>query len=140
VAERIIDVNVHGFRELNRALKRVEPELQKELRTELRGIARTVAMKVRAKIPRRSGRAARSVRFGASARAAYVQHGDKAAPYVGWLDFGGTLRPTGGRKNTIRRPVVDGGRYLYPTIAENRESTLRAALDAFKKAARRAKL
>lgn len=135
-----VDVNVEGFRRLNRALKQVDPALQKELATDLKAIAEQLAVKVRAKMPRRSGRAAGTVRGGATMRTAYVQQGKASVPYVGWLDFGGTLRPSGGRRNTIRRTVVKGGRYLYPTVAENRDDTLRAAEQAFDKAARRADL
>lgn len=135
-----IDVNVEGFRRLNHALKQVDPALQKELATDLKAIAERLAARVRAKMPRRSGRAAGSVRGGATMRTAYVEHGKSSVPYVGWLDFGGTLRPAGGRHNTIHRPVVDGGRYLYPTVAEHRDDTLRAAEQAFDKAARRADL
>lgn len=135
-----IDVNVDGFRRLSRALKQVDPALQKEMSGELKSLAGRIADKVRAKMPSRTGRARRSVRAGATMRSAYVQHGNASAPYVGWLDFGGTLHPTGGRRNTITRPVAPSGRYLYPTVAENRADTLREAEKAFDRAARKANL
>lgn len=132
------DVYVGGFTALSKKLKAIEPALQVTLRDELKDIAEGIASKVRSKIPVRTGRARSSVRAGATQSSAYVQEGKKSVPYVGWLDFGGVLRPKGGRHNTITRPVIKAGRYLYPTVAAERERTVDAASDAFIRAAHRA--
>ena len=67
--------------------------------------------------------------------------GGKKAPYYGWLDFGGTVGKGrvsagvskkraggdfGGKEGSIKRPWIDGGRYIYPAYAANRESIHKA--------------
>lgn len=87
-------------------------------------------------MPRKSGKAAGSVKAGVSGNNAYVQTGKKTVPYAAWLDFGGTLKPVGGRKNTIQRPRIQGGRYLYPAIEAMQPQTEREAAEAFDETAR----
>ena len=130
------DVRVTGLRKLSRALKQIDPELQKAFKGDMKVVAERVASRVRARVPRRSGRAASSVKGGADMKSAYVQGGKKTVPYYGWLEFGGTLRPTGGRRNEIHRPVDRDGRYLWPTVTESRDESLKAAAEAADKAAR----
>jgi len=48
-------------------------------------------------------------------------------PYFGWLDWGGTLQPSGGRRNTITRPALKTGRYLYPAAYASSKQVVRAA-------------
>jgi hypothetical protein len=48
------------------------------------------------------------------------------APYEPWLDFGGRV----GRNRSIKRDLVQGGRYLYPTIAEHADDISQQAEDA----------
>ena len=133
-------VHVEGLKELRRALGQVDPALQKALRGRLKRIGERVADRARQRMPKRSGRAAGSVKAGASGNNAYVQTGKKSVPYAAWLDFGGTLRPTGKRHNTIERPRIQHGRYLYPAIEEMRPETQRQAVEAFEQAARDAGL
>jgi hypothetical protein len=121
---------VQGLAELNLALSRIEPQLRKNLNKRMRKIAADVRDAVRAEMPSRSGRARRSVRAGVSYTGAYVVSGKKEVPYVPWLDFGGTLKPVGGRKGEQRRPVIQGGRYLYPTIERRAPQTREAARQA----------
>ena len=121
---------IQGLAELNLALSRIEPQLRKNLNKRMRAIAAEVRDAVRAVMPKRSGRARASVRSGVSITGAYIVSGKKEVPYVPWLDFGGTLRPTGGRKGLQRRPVIREGRYLYPTIARLAPKTRDAARQA----------
>ena len=81
-------------------------------------------------MPEKTGRAKGAVKAGVSGNNAYVQTGSRAVPWGPWLDFGGTLKPTGGRHNTIRRPRVKGGRYLYPAIGRKRQRITEAAAQA----------
>lgn len=129
-------VRVDGLKELRRALGRIDPSLQKTLRGRLKTIGDKVAGQVRARMPRRSGRAAGSVKSGVSGNSAYVQGGRKAVPYVGWLEYGGVLKPIGGRRNTISRPVARRGRYMYPVIDEMRPEITRDAVAAFEETKR----
>lgn len=133
-------VTVEGLAKLRRALKQVDADLPKELRTSMKLIGDKLASAIRAKVPQRSGKAAASVRSGVSGNTAYIAAGKKAVPYFGWLDFGGTLKPTGGRRGTQSRPVLKEGRYIYPTLAEHREETTLAAVAAMDATARKAGL
>jgi hypothetical protein len=108
--------DVQGLEQLNRALSRIEPQLRKNLNKRMRLIAAKVRDAVRQSMPRRSGKARGAVRAGLSVTGAYVVSGKKEVPYTPWLDFGGTLRQVGGRRNTQHRPAIKGGRYVYPTI------------------------
>lgn len=133
-------VSVEGLAELRRALGKIDGELPKVLRAKLIPIGKRIADRARGMVPVRSGRAAASVRSGVSGNRAYVQGGKASVPYYGWLDYGGTLRPSGGRRNTITRPKIAGGRYLFPAIEAMASQTARAAADAFEDTARQAGL
>lgn len=131
-------VRVEGLAELRKALGDIGGKpLQKHFRTRMLHVGETVvAPAVRAKMPVKTGRARASVKAGVSGNKAYVQEGKATVPYLGWLDFGGTLKPVGGRKNTIVRARPKGGRYLYPTIREKQGQIVDAAAGAFDDTAR----
>lgn len=127
---------VEGMAEWRKALGQIDKQLQKDFRTRIKAVADEVAADARQRVPVKSGRARRSVKAGVSGNRAYIQEGGNAAPYSRWLDFGGVLKPTGGRKNTIIRPVIKGGRYLYPAINANEDRIRRGAEKAFEDTAR----
>lgn len=111
-----------GLKEFQRALKQMDGESQKQLRAVLNTAAETVARGASRRVPRRTGRAAASLRAQSSQREARAVGGSRKAPYYGWLDFGGRI----GRDKSQRRPFVVGGRYLYPAFAANRDPIYRA--------------
>lgn len=123
-------VHIEGLAELRRALGKIDAQLPKNLRAKLVPIGKRIADKARQSMPRRSGRAAASVSSGVSGNRAYVSIGRSTVPYAPWLDFGGTLRPSGGRHGTQVRQKVRGGRYLYPAINALAHDTERAASQA----------
>jgi hypothetical protein len=127
-------VEVHGLKELRRDLRKIDPALQKELRADFLDIGKAVAEDAQSEMPERTGRAKASVKAGVSGNNAYVQGGKQTVPYFGWLDFGGVLRPTGGRRNTITREFRKRGRFLYPAIDRNGDRIQRGAEDAVEKA------
>lgn len=127
-------IEVRGVRELQRAFGQVERALPKELRAEFLGIAQRVVAAIQPRIPSISGRAASSLTPKASNRGASIAFGGRKAEYYPWLDFGGSV----GRNRSIHRPLVVGGRYLYPGIAEHRQQTAEAADEAIEKVAERA--
>lgn len=128
---------VEGLAEWRRALGEIGgTPLQKNFRDRIKTVADDVAADARQRVPIRTGRARRAVKAGVSGNKAYIQEGGNAAPYARWLDFGGVLKPTGGRKNTISRPVIKGGRYLYPAVAANQDRIRRGAEQAFEDTAR----
>lgn len=127
-------VRIQGLRELQAALKQMDGESQKQLRVALNSVAETVVAGAARRVPRKTGRAAASLRARSSQREAAITGGSKKVPYYGWLDFGGRV----GRNKTVNRPVVKSGRYLWPTIAANRESLEKGLTTALADAARQA--
>jgi hypothetical protein len=129
-------VRVEGLKELRKALGGIDKSLQKTLRGRLKEIGDRVAAWARSKVPVRSGKARSSVKAGVSGNNAYVQGGRASVRYYGWLDYGGTLRPTGRRYGTQHRPKVPEGRYLGAAIKEMRPEIERGAMQAFEETKR----
>ena len=111
-----VHVEVTGLKELNKAFKKVDADLSKELKTGFKAIAESIAVKVRSKVPRLSGKAASSYKARGTQKGGGIAFGGTKAPYTPWLDFGGKV----GRNKSIERPFITQGRYLYPTITENK--------------------
>lgn len=137
-------VHVSGLSELRKALKDVDPAVRKQLPKTMKQVGEVivadarrrinadVSHKPRTKGQKRPGRSAASLRVTSSGLKVYIQGGKASVPYFGWLDFGGTLYPTGRRRNKQRRPVLKHGRYIYPAIDASRDllvSRLQEALD-----------
>lgn len=120
-------IKIKGVAEIQAALKEMDGESQKRLKVVFDDAAEMVAARARTKIPTRSGRARGSVRARSSQREARVMGGGARVAYYPWLDFGGRV----GRRRSVTRPVIKGGRYIYPALAETRDEvydTLVAAL------------
>lgn len=143
-------IKIAGLRDFQAALKRMDGESQKQLRVVLNSVSDTVAQAAARRVPRRTGRAAASLRAQSSQREARVMGGSKKVPYYGWLDFGGTVgkgrvsshiakkkAATAGR---VKRPYVQGGRYIYPAFTANRDSIYKALEKALADLARDAGL
>lgn len=118
-------VKVQGLRELQAALKAAEDGAQKELRVALNRAAELVARGAARRVPTKTGRAKASLRAQSGQREAKVAGGSKKAAYYGWLEFGGRI----GRDKATRRPFVQGGRYLWPSYAAQREQVARVIAD-----------
>lgn len=129
-------VAVEGLAELRKALGQIDKQLPKDLRKRLKVVADEVADDARRRVPVKTGRARASVKSGVSGNRAYVQEGKAEVAYMGWLDFGGTLKPVGGRKNTIVRARPKGGRFLYPAVAAKKDRIVEGATQAFEDTAR----
>lgn len=120
-------IRVEGLREFQAALKKTDGEAQKQLKVVLDNVSKVVAQGAERRVPRKTGRAAASLRAQSSQREARVVGGSKKVPYYAWLDFGGRV----GRQRSVSRPFVRSGRYLWPTVAANRgplEKALQKAL------------
>lgn len=109
-------VSIEGLRELQAALKRIDGQSQKKLRVVLNDAVQIIAEEAKGKVPTRSGRAAGSIKAQSSQREAQIKAGGGRAPYYPWLDFGGAV----GRNNSVRRPFIKDGRYLYPTYKDKK--------------------
>jgi hypothetical protein len=132
-------IRVDGLREFTRNLKRLDSNLPKMVRIALNEAAGLVADDAARLVPRRSGRAARSLRARSTRTEARVTGGGPRAVYYPFLDFGGTVgrgkraavavgrgrRRTAdqaARGGSVKRPFYADGRYLYPTYYRHRDS------------------
>jgi len=109
-------IQVEGLRQFQRGLKTFDAELPKALRKLLNTVADDVIALARPSVPRRSGRAAASLKASSTQTAVRIKGGGARAPYYPWLEFGGAV----GRKDSIKRKRERGGRYLYPAVARER--------------------
>lgn len=146
-ADHSVSVKVFGMAEVGRALKQVSDKVAGDgLKAALFGIAGKVAARARGSLPGGSGKAAGSILPHSTTRGASVSFGGQAAPYLPWLDFGGSVgrghKPGSAWSGAIKREwmgrPVGEGRYVYPAISGEREATLDAVLEAIAQAARHA--
>lgn len=132
-------IQVEGLKELRKSIARL-PEVKDGLRQDFLAIGKTIAKDAASAVPKKSGRAAGSIRAGVSGNTAYVAGGKKVVPYFGWLDFGsrtprsGVARTKGPWKKSGKGPAR--GRFLYPAIDRNAKHIKQAALQAFDRVAR----
>jgi hypothetical protein len=109
-------VHIEGLREFQASLRRIDSGLPKTLRLVLNDAAEVVVEGAQQLVPHRSGAARGSIRAASTQREARVRAGGARAPYYPWLDFGGAV----GRANSVRRPFLRDGRYIYPTLDRRR--------------------
>lgn len=107
-------ISVTGLRKFSRDLKKIDNDLPKALRVALNEAADVVVDHARPDVPRRSGRAQRSIKAKSTRTAVRVSGGGSKAPYYPWLDFGGRV----GKDRSIRRPFLKDGRYIYRAYAD----------------------
>jgi hypothetical protein len=158
-------MQLKGVREYLDALARVAPESRRELSNDLKAIGKLVQEDTRTGMPRRRGKARKSVRVRVVTRRGFegveISEGGDAAPHVPWLDFGGSVGK--GRRSTARvsihsggrvsvqrggsrgsgsviRPYIKDGRYLYPAYYRRYDDMVAATFAAVNKAARAAGL
>lgn len=105
-------VEVEGLADFRRSLRSVGSDATKALRIALNSVADLIIGEARKDIPKRSGKAAASLKAASSGATIRIRVGGKKAPYYPWLDFGGK---TGRDKSVVRR-FYSEGRYLYPTL------------------------
>ncbi len=111
-------IRVEGLREFQRALRSMDNDLPKQIRVILNDATGIVVAYAQPRIPRKTGRAAASVKARSSQREARVAVGGNRAPYYPWLDFGGQGRVAG---RPAPRPFIREGRYLYPALTVKRQ-------------------
>jgi hypothetical protein len=111
-------IKITGLKEFQAALKSMDADLPKQLRVALNEASDLVIDYARPRFPRRTGRAAASLKARSSQRSARVALGGRAAAYAPWLDFGGEGRRKG---RPAPRPFVREGRYVYAGLRVKRE-------------------
>lgn len=120
-------IQIEGLAEFQRALKKLDNDLPKMVRVALNAAAGVIVDYGQKRIPRRTGRAASTIKARSTRTSVRVVEGGKKARYVPWLDFGGKT----GRKRSVERPFYKEGRYLYPALRDERkaiEQALESAL------------
>lgn len=111
-------IRIDGLAQFSRNLKKVDAELPKALRKALNDAADLVVTDAKARVPKRTGKAAGSIKAASTRTAVRVKAGGVRAPYYQWLDWGGRV----GRKKKTVRPFIKEGRYLYPAYFHLRDS------------------
>jgi len=131
-------VYVSNLAEVRKYLRKIHPDLVPVLRDDLKAaIIQNTLPAIMRKIPKRSGYAQFTLKARSGGNTLYVLAGGNSsvAPYFGWLDFGGSLKNRGpGRNQTIVRPIIKRGRYVYPGILETQNQLVEAAGKAVDKA------
>lgn len=148
-ADREVQITVKGLRELNRAFKEIGDKVSGDgLKAAFLWIATTVASKARAGVPvgggKTPGAAAASIQPHGTARGASISFGGQAAPYMPFLDFGGSVGRghihgvgfSGAIKRTWLGKPAGEGRYIYPAITSEKEHTAEAVEAAIAEIAR----
>lgn len=125
-------IRIHGLREFNRNLRRLDSNLPKGLRLAGNRAANIVVAEARPRVPKRTGRAAASVRAASTRTSARVRGGGARVPYYPWLDFGGRV----GRNRSVSRPFLQEGRYIWAAFADQRAQVQAELHDALVDVAR----
>jgi len=134
VAEKI---KVTGLREFQKALRDMDTNLPKQLRVALNLASKVVIDYAEPRMPRKTGRAAGSLKAKSSQREARIGLGGRRAPYAPWLDFGGEGRRKG---RPPARPFIKSGRYVYKGLEVKRDEITQVMSDALTELARTAGL
>lgn len=127
-------IRVQGLAEFSRNLKKLDADLPKALRIALNEAADIVVKGARPRVPRRSGRAAASIKARSTRTAVRVVGGSNRVPYYPWLDFGGRV----GVKKSVRRPFLKEGRYIYASYFANTDEFGKVLEEALLEVARQA--
>lgn len=129
MADDDLRVVTHGVKELSKALRQIDKAAPKALAAGFKAIAQHVVDATKPKVARDSGRAANSLKARGSTRGGAIAFGGNAAPHYPFLDFGGSVSRghvpgkawSGAVKREWRGNPNGEGRYLYPTIRDNRD-------------------
>lgn len=126
-------IRVEGLAEWQSALGRFSQTAGDQVDRMMAMVADDIADEARPMIPRGPTGAARA---SLGTRDGLITGGGGRVPYFGWLVFGGRV----GRRESIRRDFVAGGRWIWPTWAKRRTDILTAMEQQMAEAARGAGL
>lgn len=119
-------VRVTGIRELGAAFRKMDREYSKALQRGFKGLGQQVLSAIQGRVP---GSAASSLKVRSTQRGFGIAfpagEGRETFDFYPWLDFGGTTGkghqigiPGSG---SVKRDRTEGGRYIYPVLADRRE-------------------
>jgi len=127
-------IKIEGLAAFSRNLRKLDSDLPKGLRLASNEAGQIVVNWAQPKVPVLTGTAAGTMKTKSTRTSARVSAGSKKAPYYAWLDFGGRV----GRQDSVERPFIKGGRYMYPGYAVNKDKVQRTLLEALVKVAEQA--
>lgn len=137
MAERKIEV--HGLRELRRALREAEDRSPKELQQANKDAAEIVASTARHRFrrgPHQGGGivlpAGESVKAQATSGRGLVAFGGMRSPHAPVVNFGGSI----GRRGTMSRTQIKGHEVVFDSIRSERHRVLESYEDAVKRITR----
>jgi hypothetical protein len=107
-------IQITGIRELQASLRKMDAGLPKKIRLALNEGTAEIVDYAQPRFPKKSGRAARSLRAASTQRAARVSMGGRRAPHAPWLVYGGEGRRRG---RPPARPFIKRGRDFGPYAA-----------------------
>ncbi|MFI1195516.1 HK97 gp10 family phage protein [Micromonospora sp. NPDC020750] len=110
-------IAVGGLKEFGKGLRKLDADLPKALRLAMNGAVGLVIDYAAPRIPKRTGRAASTLKAKSTRTQARIGMGGRKAPYMPWLDFGGKVGPN----RSVSRPFLKDGRYVYRGLAERRD-------------------
>lgn len=119
-------IRIDGLKEFQRALRDLDSNLPKVMRVVFNEASSVVIDWATPRVPRRTGRAVKSIKARSSQREARVGIGGARAPYMPWLDFGGEGRVKG---RPPARPFIKKGRYLYAGLDATRDEVTKIMTD-----------
>lgn len=118
MAGEIGKIQVTGLREFQAQLRAMDAGLPKQLRLALNQAADEIIDYAEPRFPRKTGRAAGSLKARSSQRVARIALGGRRAPWAPWLDFGGEGKVKG---RPGKREFIRGGRYVYKGLEVRRD-------------------
>lgn len=128
----IVDVvQVTGLAQFRRGLRDLDRAAPRALRIAGNEAAQLVVDAARPMVPRRSGRAAASIKTRSSQSVVRVVSGGARAPYMPWLDYGGRV----GKNDTAQRRFERDGRYVYPAFRKVRSEFETVLMTAIRRVA-----
>lgn len=157
-----VKMKLTGLNELLASMRKVAPVAKRELSGALRVIGKMVVTDAQASMTFKhpTGKARKAYKVRVVTRRGFegveINEGGPVAPYLPWLDFGGTVGR--GRRSTARvsihaggrvtarrvgsrgtgsvvRPYIKDGRYLYPAYYRRYDDMVAATFEAVRKAA-----
>lgn len=129
-------IKIEGLAEFSRNLRKLGSDLPKGLRLAANESANIVVDAAKPEVPKLTGGAAGTLKAKSTRTEARVQGGSNARPYYPWLDFGGSV----GIRNSVKRPFLKEGRYIYPAFKQNKDSVHKTLLEQLVKVAESAGL
>lgn len=127
-------IKIVGLKEFSRNLRKLDNDLPKAMRLALNEAGEIIVKWAQPRVPRKSGKAAGSIKSKSTRTMARVTGYGAKVPYGAWLDFGGSV----GRQDSVKRPFIKEGRYIYPGLDANRDEINRVLVDALLDVARQA--